>query len=100
MSAERSPEEIRAEIEGTREELADTAAALALKADVKGRAQDRVQEIKSDVKEKVADVTPDSPGDAAQSVQSAAKRNPVPTAAIGAAVIVLALGYLIYRRRS
>ncbi len=99
MSAQRSPDEIRAEIDGTREELADTAAALAQKADVKGRAKDRVEEIKGDVKEKVAHVTPDSAGGAAHSVETAVKGNPIPTAAIAAAVIGFAIGYLIARRR-
>ena len=42
----RTPEEIRRDIEHTREELADTAAALAEKADVKARAHEKLDETK------------------------------------------------------
>jgi ElaB/YqjD/DUF883 family membrane-anchored ribosome-binding protein len=87
----RDPEEIRTEIDEAREELADTAAALAYKTDVKARAKERVQGIKADI----ADKTPSS----AQEAGSAVKRNPVPTAAVAAAVVAFALGYLIATRR-
>jgi hypothetical protein len=40
-------EDLRRDIEQTREELGDTAAALGAKADVKSRAKERVNEIKS-----------------------------------------------------
>lgn len=50
MSEARTPEEIRADIEHTREELGDTAAALASKADVKARAHEKVEETKASVK--------------------------------------------------
>ena len=40
----RTPEEIEAEIEATREELGETASALAEKADVKGQAQRKVEQ--------------------------------------------------------
>ena len=99
----RDPEEIRAEIEETREELADTAAALAYKTDVKARTKDRVEEVKSDLKDKASglkDKTPDSAGGAASSVTSTAKANPIQTAAVAAAVLGFALGYLIARRRT
>ncbi len=103
----RDPEEIRAEIEETREELADTAAALAYKTDVKARAKDRVDEVKSDAKERVQgikstvqDKTPESAGGAASSVTTKAKENPIPAAAVAAAVLGFALGYLIATRRS
>ena len=45
----KSPEELRREIEQTREELGDTAAALGAKADVKGRAHERVEEVKQNI---------------------------------------------------
>ena len=99
----RDPEEIRAEIEETREELADTAAALAYKTDVKARAKDRVDEVKSDIKDKTTglkDKTPESAGGAAASVNTAVKDNPIPSAAIAAAVLGFALGYLIAKRRA
>ena len=50
MSDTRTPDEIRKDIEHTREELADTAAALADKADVKARAHEKVEETKAKVK--------------------------------------------------
>jgi F0F1-type ATP synthase assembly protein I len=53
MSETRSSEEIRADIEHTREELADTAAELAQRADVKARAHDKVEETKAKVSHKV-----------------------------------------------
>jgi hypothetical protein len=74
----RKPAEIRDEIEATREELADTAAALAYKTDVKARGKEKAAEVK------------------ARAVE-APRRNPVPTAAIVAAVVLAA--FLIARRR-
>jgi hypothetical protein len=47
MSEQRTPEQIRADIEHTREELGETAAALAEKADVKAHVHDRVEETKA-----------------------------------------------------
>jgi ElaB/YqjD/DUF883 family membrane-anchored ribosome-binding protein len=91
---QRTPEEIRADIAETREELADTAAALAHKADVKGRAKERAAEIKGNLKDKA----PDSAGGAAQSVTTTVKQNPLPTAAIAAAVLGFAIGYLLAKR--
>ena len=43
---DKSAAQLRAEIEGVREDLGDTAAALAAKTDVKGRARDRADEVK------------------------------------------------------
>jgi F0F1-type ATP synthase assembly protein I len=53
MSDTRSAEEIRADIEHTREELADTAAELAQRADVKARAHEKVEETKAKMSHKV-----------------------------------------------
>jgi Na+-transporting methylmalonyl-CoA/oxaloacetate decarboxylase gamma subunit len=78
---QRSPEEIRRDIEDTRGELGDTVEALAAKADVKAQAQERVDE----VKQKVADVTP-------ASVQQTAKQNPLPFVAGGALLVGFLLG--------
>jgi hypothetical protein len=55
MSEARSPDEIRAEIEHTREDLADTAAALAQRADVRARAHEKVEETKAMVSHKVGE---------------------------------------------
>jgi hypothetical protein len=44
---EREPEQLREEIQATREELGETVEALADKADVKAHAKEKVEEIKS-----------------------------------------------------
>ena len=79
----RSPEEIRADIESTRRELGDTAAALAQKADVKARAQEKV----AGVKQRVSHVP------SAGTVQ----RHPLPVAAIAAFAAGFVLGRLSAR---
>jgi hypothetical protein len=91
---ERSPAEIQADIERTREELGDTVEALAAKTDVKARAQERVEEIKQDVKAKVTQATPSSAQDGGQQLVAKVRANPVPFAA-GAALLV---AFLIGRR--
>ncbi|MES1193732.1 MAG: DUF3618 domain-containing protein [Solirubrobacterales bacterium] len=53
MSDTRTAQEIRADIEHTREELADTAAELAQRADVKARAHEKVEETKAKMSHKV-----------------------------------------------
>ena len=84
---QRSPEEIRADIQETREGLGDTVEQLAAKTDVKGQAKAKVES----VKEKVSGATPSSVTDTAGS-------NPVPTAAIAAFVGGLLVGIVIARR--
>ena len=84
---QRSPEEIRADIEDTRGELGDTVEQLAAKTDVKGQAKAKVES----VKEKVTGATPSSVTDTASS-------NPVPAAAIAAFVGGLLVGIVIARR--
>jgi ElaB/YqjD/DUF883 family membrane-anchored ribosome-binding protein len=86
----RNPDEIRHDIQDTREHLAETAAALAHKADVKGRAKERVEEIKGDVKHRATGT--------AHTVETTVKQHPIPTAAIVAAVIGLAIGFALARR--
>jgi hypothetical protein len=81
----KTPEQLRSEIEQTREELGDTAAALGAKADVKGRAKERVHELKEK-----ASATP---------VTATVKDNPVPAAAIGLLLAGFALGWLVGGRR-
>ena len=107
---DRSPEEVRAEIEATRAELGDTVAALAAKADVKGQARQAVSDAKATVGEKATDVratvtekagevreaTPDSAAAAGVQVSRFTRENR--SALIPAAA--LALGILIGRRRS
>lgn len=67
-------EDLRRDIEQTREELGDTAAALGAKADVKSRARERANEIKSNP--------------------------PVPLLVAAGAIAVVALVRFVVRRRS
>ena len=83
---QRSPEEIREEIEESREELGDTAAALAEKADVKKQAK----------KDEVAEKAPAAAGAAVEQAQRFVRENPTALAIGGAFVAGFALG----RRRS
>jgi ElaB/YqjD/DUF883 family membrane-anchored ribosome-binding protein len=111
----RSPEEIRHDIEQTREELGDTAEALAQKADVKGQAKAKVEDAKQSAWQKVQDAkegaqqktqefgskakeaTPDSAGAGASQVASVAQENPVPMA-IGAAFVAgVVIGWILSR---
>ena len=70
-------DELRRDIEQTREDLGDTAAALGAKADVKGRAKERVNEIRSEVRE----------------------NPPIPVIAAAGAIAVLTVVALVVRRR-
>ena len=72
---------LRAEIEETREDLGDTAAALAAKTDVKARARDRADELKARARAKAEEV----------------KQNPAPAIAAGAVVATLAIFWLSRR---
>jgi ElaB/YqjD/DUF883 family membrane-anchored ribosome-binding protein len=93
---QRSPEEIQEDIEETREELGDTAAALAQKADVKGQAKAKVEDAKQKASAKAQEVTPDSAGTALEGAQRFVRENPA-VVGIGAA---LAVGFLLGRRRA
>jgi Protein of unknown function (DUF3618) len=86
VTGEKSPDEIRAEIDETRGELGDTVEALAAKTDVKARAEDRVNEAKAEVKAR----TPDS----AQDLVAKVRANPLPLVGAGA----LAFAYWLGRR--
>ena len=79
------PDQLRAEIDATREELGDTVEALAEKADVKTRVHEKVDERKEAAQEKVA------------SVQSTAEENKTPMIAAGIGALLLLL-FLIRRR--
>jgi ElaB/YqjD/DUF883 family membrane-anchored ribosome-binding protein len=103
--AERTPEEIRADIEQTREELGDTVEALAAKTDVKARAQDRVTEIKDaaqakreQIAGKAREISPDTATDAGQHVVSTVQQKPLPFTAAGAFAAGLVIGWLVGRR--
>jgi ElaB/YqjD/DUF883 family membrane-anchored ribosome-binding protein len=104
--AAREPEQIRAEIEETREQLGETVEALAEKADVKGQAKARADEVKANIrhraeeaKEKISHASPDQAKGAAANVQQTAKEKPLPFAVGGAFAAGLLLGLLLAKRR-
>jgi chromosome segregation ATPase len=96
---EKSPEEIRRDIEQTREQLGDTVEALAEKTDVKAQAQQRADALKDSAKQmrdefkaKGKAATPESANAGAQQVVGAAKQNPFPVAMGGAFLMGLLVG--------
>jgi hypothetical protein len=122
---QRSPDDIRDDIEQTREELGDTAAALAQKADVKGQTKAKASKAKGKAKAKATEAkqkastkaeamkqtaaakkdevagkaqeaTPDSVGTGVQQAQRYARENPA-ALAIGGAFVA---GFFLGRRRS
>jgi ElaB/YqjD/DUF883 family membrane-anchored ribosome-binding protein len=102
----RGPEEIRADIEETREQLGDTVEALAEKADVKHQAKLKVGETKDrfsrkadQAKAKVSSASPDQARSAASDAASAARRKPLPFAVAGAFAAGVVIGLLVARRR-
>jgi ElaB/YqjD/DUF883 family membrane-anchored ribosome-binding protein len=90
---EKSPEQIRAEIDTTREELGDTVEALTAKTDVKAQAKAKVE----DVKEKVKAAAPESPQEGVQQAQTLVRQNPRPAAIAGAVLVLLVLWRLLRR---
>jgi lysozyme family protein len=120
-AADRTPDEIRADIEHTREELADTAAALAEKADVKARAHEKVEETKArfthkvddakakvtgtadTAKQKAADATPESVASGAQqaagTATTKAKQNPIPVSLVAGFAAGVVVGWIVWSRR-
>ena len=85
------PEEIREQIEQTREEMSGTVEALGQKADVKGRAKTAISEKTDALKSKVTGATPDT-GEVKQGAKQAvgvAQENP-----LGLAVGGIAAGFL------
>jgi ElaB/YqjD/DUF883 family membrane-anchored ribosome-binding protein len=101
----KSPDEIRVEIDQTREELGDTVEALAAKTDVKAQAKDRIASIKDsaqhkkdEVLSKARDATPDSAGAGAEQVVSTVTDKPMPFAVLAAFAGGVLVGWLIGRR--
>jgi transposase-like protein len=110
---ERTPEQVREEIEQTRADLGDTVASIAQKTDVKAQARQAVGEARTTVTGKVSDVketvvgkkddlvtaaqeaAPDSAGDAGERASAFAKENAPVLVALGA----FGVGLLIGRRR-
>jgi uncharacterized protein DUF3618 len=94
------PEQIREEIEATRQELGDTVAALSEKTDVKGQAKERLEGAKASVVGKkdellrnARNVSPEAAVSAASQASRRARQNPVPLAVAGA----FAAGFLASR---
>jgi hypothetical protein len=102
---QKSPEEIRVDIEQTREELGDTVEALAEKTDVKAHAKERIASLKDTAQTKkdefasrAKDAAPDSAGAGAQQITSTVRSRPVPFSALGAFACGLLVGWLLGRR--
>jgi hypothetical protein len=87
------PEEIRREIVQARENLGDTVEALARKADVKGRAKEKIADAQDSVKAKVSDVRAK-----VSDVESAGRRPVSAPAVAGLVAGFLVVGWLLARR--
>lgn len=95
---QRDAVQVEREIEATRQELGETVAALAGKADVKAQVQEKKQEVKARAQGmlgKAADASPDGVASTARQASSKARGKPLPFAVAGA----FALGLLVGRRR-
>ena len=109
-SEEKSPEEIREEIEETREELGDTVAAVTEKTDVKKQAKAKVDDVKAqasakadeakqkarELGDKAKSAAPETPAEGVQQAQSFARQNPA--VAVAGAVIGLLVLWRLLRR--
>jgi hypothetical protein len=96
---ERSPEQIQAEIDATREDLGETVAAVGEKADIKSQARGKVAEVKQTVQAKkdalltkAKSSSPDSASTGAQQLKARAEENPLPFAVGGALLVGFVLG--------
>jgi hypothetical protein len=105
----RGPAELREDIEQTRADLGDTAAALAAKADVKARVKGSAARTTDRIKEK-AEQAADAAGQLRERVAghtdavrdsdvAAAVRRPVPVAVLAAAVAAAITAVVLIRRR-
>jgi ElaB/YqjD/DUF883 family membrane-anchored ribosome-binding protein len=102
----KSPEQIRADIEQTREELGDTVEALAEKTDVKSQAKSRIAAVKESAQTKRDEYTakarqaaPESASAGADQLAATVQEKPLPFAVGVAFVIGLAIGRLLGHRR-
>ncbi|MFJ8076408.1 DUF3618 domain-containing protein [Streptomyces sp. NPDC096176] len=112
-----SPDELRAQVEDTREQLGRTVEALAAKADVKARAQQTAAEVKEQAAAKAAHAkehiassvsmvgdklrakAPQPVQDKAHHAAETARGNPGPLLAAGAATAAILLLVVLARRR-
>jgi Protein of unknown function (DUF3618) len=100
----REPQEIKRDIESTRQEMGGTVEALAEKTDVKAQTQRKVADVKERVEAKrnelmgkARSATPDGAGSAAGTVQQKARENPVPVAIAGAFAAGVIVGRTLKR---
>jgi ElaB/YqjD/DUF883 family membrane-anchored ribosome-binding protein len=100
VSETQDPEQIRQQIEATREELGDTVEALAAKTDVKTQAKRKLEETKAsiagkneEILGKAKEASPDAAVSMTSSAGQRARENPLPVAVAGA----FALGFLAGR---
>jgi ElaB/YqjD/DUF883 family membrane-anchored ribosome-binding protein len=101
-------DDIQADIEHTRKELGETIEALSAKADVKGRAKKKAADTRDSITEKASE-TKNVVVEKAHAAQSAARdavtdntgsvKPRVPIAALIAAVAVLVVSLVVWRRR-
>ncbi|HEV7861387.1 MAG TPA: DUF3618 domain-containing protein [Acidimicrobiia bacterium] len=92
------PEEIRAEIEATRDELGETVEALAAKADIKARVMEKKQEVAEkigEVRQSLTSATPEAGRDTFSSAAGRVRSNPMPAIFLAGVV----LGWLVGRRK-
>jgi hypothetical protein len=71
----RTPEQIEADIERTRQDMGDTVAAVAEKADVKAQAKQKMEEARERLKQRAQAVAPDSAGEGAGKLARAASEH-------------------------
>jgi transcriptional regulator with XRE-family HTH domain len=95
------PEQIKEQIEATREELGDTVEALAAKTDVKAQAKRKVEQTKASVAAKkdellgkARETSPDAAVSTLSGASSKARENPLPVAVAGAFVLGFVAGRL------
>ena len=98
-AAAKSPAEIRAEIDETREEMGETVAAVAAKTDVKAQARARVDEVKANVHHKADEAkaaarehTPASAQEGVATVATKARENKLALLGAGALLAAFWLG--------
>jgi ElaB/YqjD/DUF883 family membrane-anchored ribosome-binding protein len=93
----KSPEELRREIEETRGDLGETAAAVAEKTDVKARAKEKLDSVKQTVADKKESLVSGTDTGPVADLKVKAKENPVATAAVGAFVGGFLIGRITSR---
>jgi predicted phage gp36 major capsid-like protein len=101
---QKTPEELRREIEATRRDLGDTAAALAEKTDIRARAKEKLDDVKRRIADKRQSLAQSggggegtagraaAAGRAATQAKAKAWENPVATAALAAFAVGFVLG--------